>query len=42
MNCAIIIFIYIERVRVRLMDYGCLERNASVLGTAMIMEGSWF
>ena len=28
------------------MDYGrlavCLERNASILGAAMILEGSWF
>ena len=40
------ICVYIERVRVGLMYYGGLvmsrERNASRLGAATIMEGSWF
>ena len=47
-GCRVVCAIYVcvERVRVGLMDYGwlvmSLERNASRLGAAMIMEGSWF
>ena len=46
MNCAMYVCIERVRVRVGLMYYGWLvmsrERNASRLGAATIMEGSWF
>ena len=44
--CDWVIHVCVERVQVGLMDYGwlvrSLERNASRLGAAMIIEGSWF